>query len=196
LHRREITWERIAAGRSDQEPEFRIHLPPARSLVRTGFAAASPTVGNVVVTLYPSGKIGAAGPRWLTSNLNHRLDETRTTRTARRTMCCRQPHAALTRRVAGTGNHRRTLEPVAGNCPGVSGGERSIASAMYGGHPTIRIRLDHRAQRRSTTGSDCYDAGKDGKRGALTATRDRCHTTAELRIIASALSMSEQLAFS
>jgi phospholipid transport system substrate-binding protein len=40
------------------------------------------------------------------------------------------------------------------------------------------------------------DAGKDGKRGALTATHDRCHTTAELRIVASALSMSEQLAFS
>ena len=51
-------------------------------------------------------------------------------------------------------------------------------------------------QPRSTTRSDCYDAGKDGKRGALTATHDRCHTTAELRIVASALSMSEQLAFS
>ena len=37
---------------------------------------------------------------------------------------------------------------------------------------------------------------KDGKRGAVTATHDRCHTTAELRIVASALSMSEQLAFS
>ena len=62
-----------------------------------------------------------------------------------------------------------------------------------GGHPTLRIRLDHAAQRRSTTRSDFYDAGKDGKRGALTATHDRCHTTAELRIFASALSMSEQL---